>query len=151
MSQLTQKTNQFNLTTKRYSESDIQSMVQDEEYFLVPINVSDKFGDNGLTGLCIVKKKTDEWYIDTFLLSCRVLGRKIENALLAFVISEAKKQGINLIVGEFISTPKNNPAKTLYKDNHFTLASSTNGSEVWSYKFEIDVTHPDFITVVRKD
>ena len=76
ISQLTLKTNQFNLTTKRYQESDIKKFVQDKDYLIGCAQVEDKFGDNGITGVFIVNKKNPkEWYLDTFLLSCRVMGK----------------------------------------------------------------------------
>ncbi|MBC8385268.1 MAG: hypothetical protein H8E57_07095, partial [Candidatus Cloacimonetes bacterium] len=79
ISQLTLKTNQFNLSTKRYHENEIQKFTQDNHYLVKCIQVEDKFGDNGITGVYIVKKDSQkEWIIDTFLLSCCVMGREVE-------------------------------------------------------------------------
>ena len=91
ISQLTLKTNQFNLTTKRYQESDIKKFAQDSSYIVGCAQVEDKFGDNGITGVFIVDKKNpNEWYLDTFLLSCRVMGREVEKGILNYIINKAK-------------------------------------------------------------
>jgi len=111
ISQLTMKTNQFNLTTKRYHEEEIKKMINDSEMMVVCAQVEDKFGDNGITGVFIVKlKNKKEWHIDTFLLSCRVIGRKVEQTIMSFIINKAKKEGLEKIVAEFIATKKNSPA-----------------------------------------
>lgn len=116
ISQLTQKTNQFNVTTKRYLEEDIRNFVNDPNYEIYAIKVKDKFGDNGLTGLGIIKRNIDSWEVDTFLLSCRVLGRGIEKILLKHIIDEAKMSGVSEIKGAFISTAKNKPAFSFFKE-----------------------------------
>lgn len=83
IAQLTQKTNQFNLTTRRYSEIEIDTLMQaKEQYFVCTLQVTDKFGDLGLTGIFIAKRDKEKIFIDTFLLSCRILGRQLEKAFL---------------------------------------------------------------------
>ena len=109
ISQLTMKTNQFNLTTKRYQENEIKNFSHNEQMLVGCAQVSDKFGDNGITGVFIVSKKINEWYIDTFLLSCRVIGREIEKAMLNYIINEAKKAGVSRIIAKYIPTEKNKP------------------------------------------
>ena len=97
ISQLTLKTNQFNLTTKRYQEEDIREFSYDPNFEVGCAQVLDKFGDNGITGVYIVKKNEDFWIIDTFLLSCRIMGRGVENAILAEIMKSAKQNGINVL------------------------------------------------------
>ena len=81
ISQLTQKTNQFNLTTIRYTESQIKRLIKSDDHLVYIASVNDKFGDSGLTGLCLIKfLDFDAAEIDTFLLSCRIIGRNIEYA-----------------------------------------------------------------------
>lgn len=87
ISQLTLKTNQFNLTTKRYQEEDIKQLLN-ESYLVECVKVEDKFGDNGITGVFIVKKQKKEWFIDTFLLSCRIMGRGIEDGMLGYILKK---------------------------------------------------------------
>jgi len=113
ISELTQKTNQFNLTTIRYTEEQItREMGWNRVYSL---SVTDKFGDNGLTGVCIVCGN----FIGTFLLSCRILGRGIEYAFLDWVIKDLMKLGHKEITGRYRRTPKNKQVATFYSNYGF--------------------------------
>jgi len=120
ISQLTLKTNQFNLTTKRYQEEDIRNFATDKEKLVGCVRVEDKFGDNGITGVYIVKKDNEkEWTIDTFLLSCRVMGRGVEEGILNHIIQQAKINGIKKIKGNYIPTKKNKPAENFLSNFGF--------------------------------
>jgi len=119
ISQLTLKTNQFNLTTKRYQEEDIKKFSENENFKIGCAQVLDKFGDNGITGVYIVEKNKDFWLIDTFLLSCRIMGRGIENAILTEIIKDAKANGIREIRANFFPTEKNKPAENFLSDFGF--------------------------------
>jgi FkbH-like protein len=119
IAQLTQKTNQFNMTTRRYSESDIIDMKGSSDTFVFSISASDRFGDNGIIGVLVIKFNGETCLIDSFLLSCRVIGRTIEQSILAFVCEFARKKNAKIIIGEFFPTPKNHPAKDVYKKYHF--------------------------------
>ena len=109
MAQLTQKTNQFNLTTKRYLESDIQHFVEDINSLVIAFSVTDKFGDNGITGLCILfmdyLNKCAE--IDTFLMSCRIIGRNIEYSFIDFLIQRLKSLNYQTVTATYFQTLKN--------------------------------------------
>jgi len=112
ISQLTLKTNQFNLTTKRYQEEDIRNFSNDEKKIVGCARVEDKFGDNGITGVFIVDKENKkEWIVDTFLLSCRVIGRGIEEGIMNHIVSLAKKENVSKITVSFVPTKKNLPAE----------------------------------------
>jgi|TARA_B110000014_G_C20118386_1_gene591551 FkbH-like protein len=119
ISQLTLKTNQFNLTTKRYQENEISSLANNKDRIVECAKVSDKFGDNGITGVYIVEKNDNEWIIDSFLLSCRIIGRGVENVMINQLIERAKKEDVKRIKGKFISTHKNKPAENFYKEFGF--------------------------------
>jgi len=119
ISQLTLKTNQFNLTTKRYQEEDIENLANNSERIVECAKVSDKFGDNGITGVYIVEKSDEEWIIDSFLLSCRIIGRGIEDVMISQLIERAKKENVKRIKGKFIPTQKNKPAEDFYKEFGF--------------------------------
>jgi FkbH-like protein len=107
IAQLTQKTNQFNLTTHRYTDSDIANLIS-SGHKVYSASVTDKFGDNGITAICIMKKiSTDKIEIDSYLLSCRILGRFIEFALIKKLLNMAFDNGINEVYASFISTAKN--------------------------------------------
>lgn len=126
-SQLTMKTNQFNLTTRRYDEEQMKNLLQ-SGHEIYGIRVADKFGDYGMTGLAILKKDEDI-YIDTFLMSCRILGKRIEYAFLAVLERYAYSMGKSLI-GHYIQTEKNAPCKDFYPSAKFIERNK----EYWHYK-----------------
>ena len=143
ISQLTLKTNQFNLTTKRYQESDIKKFSQDTNYLVGCAQVEDKFGDNGITGVFIVDKKNpQEWYLDTFLLSCRVMGREVEKGILNHIINKAKESGAQKIRARFIPTHKNKPIEDFLPSCGFKKESDS-----WVYSVNLPFEIPDCLTV----
>lgn len=148
MAQMTQKTNQFNLTTKRYSEGDIQNFIDRDDASVFAINVADKFGDNGITGLCIVKYKGSVAIIDTFLLSCRIIGRNIEFRLFEFIVSQINKQGSNTIHAEYIKTLKNEQVVNFYDSLGFNVVERD--EKRTTYKIELNGFRPkklDYIEI----
>lgn len=121
VAQLTQRSNQFNLRTKRYTEADVERIGQSDDYATFTFTLEDKFGDNGL--ICIVvleKKSSDELFIDTWLMSCRVLKRGMESFVLNTLVSYAKHHGFKLLTGEYIATPKNMMVEDHYPNLGFT-------------------------------
>jgi FkbH-like protein len=113
IAQLVLKTNQFNLTTKRFQEEEILKFYKDKSMLVGCAQTADKFGENGITGVFIVKKNPDysEWIIEAFLLSCRVMGRRIENGIMQYILSEAKNEGIKRVKGRYIPTKRNKPCE----------------------------------------
>ena len=142
ISQLTLKTNQFNLTTRRYQEEQIRELSNDSTFSVGCAQVLDKFGDNGITGVYIVRKNEKFWLIDTFLLSCRIMGRGIENAILSQILIEAKANGIEEIRAEFIPTQKNKPA-----ENFLSSFGFTKHDKFWVYKLNNDIKSPNHLKV----
>jgi len=141
ISQLTLKTNQFNLTTKRYQEEGIRDLVHKDNYWIGCAQVEDKFGDNGITGVFIIKKEKSEWIIDTFLLSCRIMGRKIEDGILAYILQKAKQEGANTIKGTFIPTKKNKPCENFLSDFGFKKENNS-----WIYTLTNPIKIPDHLS-----
>lgn len=120
LAQLTQKTNQFNLTTRRYSEQDISEKIGDKNTFVFHFSLADNFGDSGIVGLAIVERRTDSSaHIDTFLMSCRVIGRKAEQAFLSSILSKMKSEGVEELTAEYIPTRKNGLVQSFLPDNDF--------------------------------
>jgi FkbH-like protein len=119
VAQLTQKTNQFNLTTKRYTEQQIAALRECPSWQVWSLRVKDRYADNGLVAVAISKVEDGVCEIDTFLMSCRVIGRTVETALLAKIAAEAKENGAATLQGRFIPTKKNAPAAGFYKDHGF--------------------------------
>jgi FkbH-like protein len=148
VAQLTQKTNQFNLTTRRYTEPQIASLAIDPNWRIYSIRVWDRFADNGLVGVAMVRYIGSICEIDNFLLSCRVIGRTVERALLAGVAQEAKNHGLKSLIGRYLPTTKNAPAKEFYASVGFSLVGEQQGG----YDWEFDLTkgcieYPPWIAV----
>ena len=115
IAQLTQKTNQMNMTTRRYSEGQIAAFASDPRYGVYSISTRDRFGDHGIIGVLIVERVDDALRIDTFLLSCRVIGRGIERLMLSFAADLGRTCGAETLVAEFFPTHKNAPAAGFYE------------------------------------
>ena len=131
IAQLTQRTNQFNLTTRRYSESDIACFSADSDAFVYHIRLVDRFGDSGIVGVAIIRIDGNCWNIDTLLMSCRVLGRTVEDAFLAYIAGEAVDSGAAVLRGSFIPTRKNGQVAGFYPDRGFTLENENGDATQW--------------------
>jgi len=119
IAQLTQRTNQFNFTTRRYSEAQIKTLAGHENWLVLSAQVIDSIGDAGIVGVAIIEINNGIARLDTFLMSCRVLGRGIEDALLADIANRLRKKNVSRIHGEFIPSPKNKPAEKFFQKNDF--------------------------------
>ena len=147
VAQLTQRTNQFNMTTKRYTEKDILEM-KEKGYKIYWMRLLDKFGDNGIVGVVIVKPEGEKAYIDTFLMSCRVIGRTAENAFLGFVEKELYKMGIKYIEAEYIPTKKNGLIKEKYEELGYKLMAENDGIKKYKKELPDDMMKiPEWIEV----
>ncbi len=136
MAQLTQKTNQFNLTTKRYTDTEINKLLSDDNYSLIAIDVKDKFGDSGITALSIIKFNSDTAEIDTFLMSCRILGRKIEFKFFDIIVEHIRSKGIPYIKATYLRTIKNRQAENFYNNIGFSCTGEANNLK--HYMLETD-------------
>jgi FkbH-like protein len=128
VAQLSQRSNQFNLRTVRYTEEEIRKIASSEDYFTFSFTLADKFGDHGMICAIILKKEEDGVFIDTWFMSCRVLKRGMERFVLNAIADEMKAQGFHYLKGQYIPTPKNELVKDHYlhlgfkeKNNHWTL------------------------------
>jgi len=126
--QLTQKTNQFNLTTIRRSEADLEAMRRDPAWRLYALDVTDRFGDYGTTGL-VFAHKTDAatWDLETVLLSCRVLGRGVESALLRVVTADLVEAGARRLTARLVPTKKNAPVRDFLPRHGFVPGPGSAG------------------------
>lgn len=137
ISQLTNKSNQFNLTTKRYSQADIESFASNVNYITLYGKLVDKFGDNGVVTVVIGKKENKKLHLDLWLMSCRVLKRDLELALLDKIAEEATNSGINELIGYYYPTAKNNMVKNFYEELGFTkIQEDEQGNSTWSLKLD---------------
>jgi FkbH-like protein len=133
--QMCQRTNQFNLTTQRHTVADLEKMGVDPIQELYTVAVKDRYGDSGVTGLGILRFEGDIAHIDVFLLSCRILGRKIENALLAFLADRARERDAQSLKGYYYPTAKNGQVAGFYESHGF--ANSGDG------QFQLDLAQSD--------
>ncbi len=128
IAQMTQKTNQFNLTTKRYTDSDVKGFIE-AGWKIWCISVADKFGDNGITG-CVMVNGNE---IDTFLLSCRILGKGIEIAFAKKIMALLRESGVNALTANYLPTAKNAQVRDFYEKCGFTcVVESEDGSKNYS-------------------
>ncbi|NHI95070.1 MAG: HAD-IIIC family phosphatase [Candidatus Lokiarchaeota archaeon] len=146
ISNLILKTNQFNLTTKRYTSKEIQDICIDSSYKIYYLHVKDRFGDEGIVGVAIIKRVDKIWEIDSLLMSCRVIGRKIEIAFLYKIIEDAKKEYIETIKGTYIRSKKNDLVSNFYKNVGFRLIQEDERHSEWVLKVkESKIIKPEFI------
>jgi FkbH-like protein len=150
--QLLTKTNQFNLTTRRHSTAEVEQFATATGGQAVVVRTRDRFGDAGVVGLALAQTEGDCCRIDSLLLSCRVIGRGIETALLAHLCEQATQDGAKRLIGEYIATKKNAPCADFYPENGFKRLIASQGVTSDSILYELDLTDlklatPQWITV----
>lgn len=135
--QLLLKTNQFNLTAERLSAEQFRALLGDPAYMVLGLRIRDRFGDSGITGLAIVdKRRHDAWVVQSFLLSCRVIGRTVENAFLSWIVRVAAKAGANSLAFRYLSTGRNQVAYNFLQGSGGT---ESDAGRTWTF----DVRRPD--------
>jgi FkbH-like protein len=144
IAQMTQKTNQFNLTTRRYTEPDIQSFIK-KGSLIYCLNASDRFGDNGITGLLIIHldNANNNALIDSFLLSCRILGKGIEKAFIFAVLKKLKSKGFKSVQSFYLPSNKNEQVYNFYDSINFELLNPELASD-GPKNYTIDLDLHDF-------
>ena len=115
VAQLSQKTNQFNLTTRRYTEADIHRMLSDTTYLVDAFSVTDRYGDYGVTGMAVIRQERNLAIVESFLMSCRIIGRNIEYTFFDQLIRQLQIRGVVRIRGEYFPTPKNAQVAGFYE------------------------------------
>jgi FkbH-like protein len=142
VAQLTQKTNQFNLTTLRYSENEIAAMMADPAWRVMAIEVEDRFGNYGLTGVVLVGQAVSPvvFHIDTLLLSCRVLGRDVEKALMDIIVEQARSAGACEINARYRKTARNLQVEDYYDKCGYTVVDSNQNEK--HYVLKMPEYHP---------
>ena len=134
ITQLINKTNQFNLTTKRYTENEVKDIQSSPDCFTLQVRLSDVFGDNGMISVIICRSLDEDWHIDTWLMSCRVLGRKVEKAVLQEIIFHAHNRGIQQLIGTYQPTERNQLVKDHYANLGFeNLSDEVNSTTHWLF------------------
>jgi FkbH-like protein len=132
IAQLISKSNQFNLTTRRYTEAQIAHIENDPAFFTLQIRLADVFGDNGMIAVVICARGKRAWQIDTWLMSCRVLGRMVEHAVLDEIVRNARLDGIARLIGNYLPTARNALVAEHYGRLGFTLVEqAADGATRW--------------------
>ena len=135
IAQLTNKSNQFNLTTKRYTQTEIEEAAGDDKYITLYGKLEDRFGDNGVVSVVIGRKEADICHIDLWLMSCRVLKRDMEFAMMDELVKQCIKNDISVIRGYYYPTAKNSMVKEFYKAQGFELISEDEQKNtIWELK-----------------
>jgi FkbH-like protein len=132
IAQLVNKTNQFNLTTRRYSESEVAAFESDPDAFGLQVRLQDRFGDNGMISVLLCRREGARWLIDTWLMSCRVLNRRLEEQLLNVLVASARAHGVDRLVGVYRPSAKNGMVKDHYRKLGFTLSSQSEDGDLWT-------------------
>lgn len=136
VAQLTQKTNQLNLCTNRYTQAQIEAIKDSSTQSYLSLSVSDKFGDSGLTGVAIVSYEGNKGKIDDLLMSCRIMGRNIEFVFMDYIMNFLKGHGCSTIEANYIPTQKNKPVVDFYEKCGFPLVEEKEGSKQYVVKTE---------------
>jgi FkbH-like protein len=148
--QLINKTNQFNLTTRRYTEEEVAVLIGAPDVVALYFRLADRFGDSGIISVIIARtdgSNTKRMIIDTWLMSCRVLGRQVENVCMNFLAAHARHAGAIEIVGEYIPTAKNNLVREHYgKMTFLRLDEDISSRSLWRLPLESYVPFDTFIT-----
>lgn len=155
IAQLINKSNQYNLTTRRYTESDVAQVEEDPGTFTLQVRLKDKFGDNGMISVIICRpgesagEAGKTWRIDTWLMSCRVLGRQVEHMVLQEILHHARAAGVRWLVGEWRPSGRNDMVRDHYAKLGFTEAGEgPEGSTLWRLPTDHEFPMPR-MTVIR--
>jgi FkbH-like protein len=141
VAQLAQKSNQFNLTTIRYSESEIEAIERDAKRLAWQIRLRDRFADHGMICVVIVDKAGTKWRIDSWIMSCRVLERGVEQAVMAELAARARREGASTLIGEYRPTARNALVRDFYPKLGFAATQST---EANAMVYELDLAKATF-------
>lgn len=137
IAQLTNKSNQFNLTTLRCTQNDVEYFAQDKNHITLYGRLEDKFGDNGVVAVTSGHLENKCFYVDLWLMSCRVLKREMECAMMDTLVEQCRKKGIERIIGYYYPTTKNGMVKDFYGSMGFTLVEQTeDGSTIWEIELD---------------
>lgn len=141
IAQLTQKSNQFNLTTRRYSETEIADLVESSDATVYTLGVRDRFGDSGLTGVVIVRYDGPVAHVDTFLMSCRVLGRDVELSPWSAIAADARARGCRTLTAEWLRTARNGQVERFF-DDRLALARVSASHDARQYECLLEALSP---------
>ena len=149
VTQLINKSNQFNLTTRRRSEAEVTAVMHDPNFIGYSVRLKDRFGDHGLISIVIGEKAGDTMKIDTWLMSCRVLKRGVEEIVLNELVRLAKWKNCQSLLGTYLPTPKNEMVRDFYGKMGFTLTNESEEKKEFELRLKIFQPIPAKIKIVR--
>ncbi|TKJ21499.1 HAD-IIIC family phosphatase [Blastococcus sp. CCUG 61487] len=150
VSELSQKSNQFNLTTRRMSVADVERYMADPDHRVYSLVVGDTFGSAGLTGAVVVRYEGERAHVDNFFLSCRVLGRGVETSIWSTIVADAQARGCTELVAEYLPTAKNAQVADFYNRLGLRLTAETEGSRSYAIgTAEFDTPPPTWIELTH--
>jgi FkbH-like protein len=150
ISQLINKSNQFNVTTRRRSEAEVEALIDDPGHYGFSVRLADKFGDNGLISVVIVAVEGAVAVVDTWLMSCRVLKRQMEDEVVNEMVRLAKLRGCTEIIGHYLPTEKNGMVRDLFPRMGFTLVEETPERMTWRLELAGFAPRPTHIQIDRR-
>jgi FkbH-like protein len=149
VAQLINKTNQFNLTTRRYTEDQVSALLQDPAKVHAQFRLLDRFGDNGIIGLIIGELRDGAVHVDTWLMSCRVLGRQVEAAMLNVLTAQSRQRGADALVGYYRPSAKNGMVREHYPKLGFAAAGEQDGATVWRLELAGHQDNPVSMSIIQ--
>jgi FkbH-like protein len=150
ISQLINKSNQFNVTTRRRTEAEVEALIGDQTHYAFSTRLTDKFGDNGLISVVVVKTEGKIATVDTWLMSCRVLKRQMEEEVLNEIVRLAKLRGCETVIGNYLPTEKNEMVSGLFSRMGFTLREETPERTIYTLDVASFVPHKTYIQMDRR-
>ncbi len=150
VSQLFGKTNQFNLTQKKYSPEQLSVMSTNKDYISIVSELDDKFGKNGIVSAIVARKSQDNVEIENWTMSCRVFKRGLEKALFSYFVQKCKEQNIKKIIGKYIRTEKNSYVSNLFPDLNFNLISKTDKEELYEFNTNTSIEQ-NTIKIIKEE
>lgn len=132
ITQLINKTNQFNVTTRRYTDAQVAAFESSPAHYTLQVSVRDRFGDNGMVSVVICERGPEEWRIDTWLMSCRVLNRRIEEAICNRVARDARQAGARRLLGQYLPTERNGIVADLFQRLGFEAQATGTPGRDWA-------------------
>ena len=151
IAQLINKSNQFNLTTRRYTETEVAELENDPDSLAWQVRLADAFGDNGMISVVICRPLGTDWHIDTWLMSCRVLGRRVEEVLLKELLAAARQHGIDRLIGTYLPSGRNQLVEEHYGKLGFALLDrSPDGSTTWTLGVNDDSLEANLPMLIRR-
>jgi len=152
ITQLTNKSNQFNLTTRRYTQNELEEVVADPKNITLYGRLEDRFGDNGIVSVvCGHEDDNKNFHIDLWLMSCRVLKRDMECAMMDMLVEKCKDRDIQAIYGYYYPTAKNGMVSKFYEERGFTLSKEDNGNTIWCLELSKEYTKQNNVIAIKGD